>query len=276
MKDLEHEEFKHLRDLICQKIGIFFEDDKKYYLVRRLEYRMRALGYETLLDYYRFLRYDPTGKEFINLFNLLTTNETYFFRNIPQLLTFREEILPSVVARKRENHQYELKVWSAGCSTGEEPYTLAMLLLDMIPDIDHWKIQILGTDINTQVLGRAKEGVYDYRSIREMPPRYALQYFQVKDKKYFIRPKIKEMVNFMIINLVDPDQMKSMQNMDFIFCRNVLIYFSPEACKKVVNYFYDSLNKGGYLFLGHSESLYRITAIFKLAKFKNSLVYMKE
>lgn len=276
MKDLEYEEFRQLRDLICEKTGIFFDDDKKYYLDRRLGNRMKTLGYETLRDYYRFLKYDPSGKEFINLFNLITTNETYFFRNIPQLMAFRDEILPLIISRKRENRNYDLRIWSAGCSTGEEPYTLAMLVLDVIPDIDKWKIQIIGTDINTQVLERAREGIYDYRSVREMPPQYTLQYFHVKDKKYFIKDKIKQMISFSIVNLVDPEQMKSFRNLDFIFCRNVLIYFNPGTCKRVVNYFYDSLCKGGYLFLGHSESLYRITAIFKLAKFKNSLVYMKE
>jgi chemotaxis protein methyltransferase CheR len=276
MNELEEREFKHLRDLICRKTGIFFDDNKKHYLVRRLEYRMKALGYERLLDYYRFLKYDTSGKEWDSLFNIVTTNETYFFRNIPQLTTFKEEVLPLVITQKRKNHDYDLKIWSAGCSTGEEPYTLAMFLLEVIPDIRNWKIQILGTDINTQVLQRAREGIYDYRSVRELPPRYTLQYFQLTDKKYILKDKIKEMVTFTILNLVSSEQMKSLRNFDFIFCRNVLIYFNQDWCKKVVNSFYDSLNKGGYLFLGHAESLYRITAIFKLAKFKNSLVYMKE
>lgn len=276
MKDLEAQEFKYLRDLICEKTGIFFDDEKKHYLIRRLENRMKTLGYETLLDYYRFLKYDVSGKELNHLFNIITTNETYFFRNIPQLMAFKEEVLPLIISRKRKARDYELKIWSAGCSTGEEPYTLAMLLLEILPDIYQWKVQILGTDINTQVLERAKEGVYDYRSIREMPSYYTLQYFHFKDEKYFIKEKIKDMVSFATLNLVDTEHMKSLRNIDVIFCRNVLIYFSPESCKKVVNAFYESLNKGGYLFLGHSESLYRITAIFKLVKFKNSLVYMKE
>lgn len=272
----DKEDFEFLRDLIWEKSGLFFETTKRQYFWRRVQNRMRVLGCHCLKDYSRILRYEASETELRELLNLLTTTETYFFRNEPQLRAFKEEILPSVLQRKQAKQEYHFHVWSAGCSSGEEPYTLAMILRQSIPAIDQWKITIVGTDINTHVLQKAKEGVYTMRALRETPQRYIAKYFTAEGEHYRIRETIKNMVSFRVGNLIQPEDASLIQNVDCIFCRNVLIYFNVESCKKVIDIFYDSLVRHGYLLLGHSESLYRISAIFTLVKLKHSLVYYKE
>lgn len=237
---------------------------------------MEALGCSRLKDYYSILVTDSTEQELSELLNLLTTTETYFFRNTQQLESFEKEVIPTILRKKQELGHSHLYLWSAGCSSGEEPYTLAMILLDTIPDIHKWKISLVGTDINTQVITKAKEGVYTARALRETPRRYIMKYFTKQDDQYLIRDRVKQMVSFRVGNLLDQQNSSLNQNLDCIFCRNVLIYFDLDTCKTVVKMFYDNLTRNGYLFLGHSESLYRITTIFKLLKLQHSLVYYKE
>jgi len=272
----DNEDFELLRDLIWEKSGLFFEATKRQYFWRRVQNRMRLLECHRLKDYYRILQYDSSGTELRELLNLLTTTETYFFRNEPQLRAFQEEILPIILQRKQTKGENHFHLWSAGCSSGEEPYTLAMILREKIPDIELWKVTIVGTDINTLMLQKAKEGVYPLRSLRETPRKYLTKYFSVEGEQYHIHDTIKNMVTFRVGNLIQPEDASLIQNVDCIFCRNVLIYFNVESCKKVIDIFYNNLVRHGYLLLGHSESLYRISAIFKLAKLKHSLVYYKE
>jgi len=237
---------------------------------------MELIGCHDLTDYYTLLTSDAAEPEFSELLNLLTTTETYFFRNRQQLQSFEEEVVPAVLKKKQAAGVAHLHLWSAGCSSGEEPYTLAMMLLETIPEIQRWKIAIVGTDINTQVLARAKEGVYTARSLRETPHKYKTKYFTREHEKYRICDQVKQMVSFRTGNLLDEHETSLIQNLDCIFCRNVLIYFDLESSKAVVNRFYERLARNGYLFLGHSESLYRITNIFKLVRLQHSLVYYKE
>ncbi len=237
---------------------------------------MRLLGCQYLKDYYRILKYDPSASELSELLNLLTTTETYFFRNTPQLRSFREEILPAILQRKEDAGEQHLYLWSAGCSSGEEPYTLALILLDTISDLSRWKISIIGTDINTQMLVKAREDLYTARSLRETSSQYISKYFQAEGDHYRIVERVKRMVNFRFGNLINRQDASLIQNVDCIFCRSVLIYFNIESRKTALNIFYDALARHGYLLLGHSESLYRITAIFKLIKLRYYLVYYKD
>lgn len=274
MHDKEY--FELLRDLIWEKSGLFFEATKRQYFWRRVQTRMRLLECQGLKEYYRILRYESSKKELHELLNLLTTTETYFFRNEPQLRAFKEEILPIILQRKQAKGEKHFHLWSAGCSSGEEPYTLAMILRESMPNLAQWKITIVGTDINTHVLQKAKEGVYALRALRETPQKYLTKYFTLEGDQYHVHDTIKNMVTFREGNLIQPEDASLIQNVDCIFCRNVLIYFNVESCKKAINIFYDNLVRHGYLLLGHSESLYRISAIFKLVKLKHSLVYYKE
>ncbi|PID58531.1 chemotaxis protein [candidate division KSB3 bacterium] len=272
----QQQDFEIIRDLIWEKSGIYFENTKRQYCLRRLQNRMILRGCRGLKEYYHILQYESSGAELSELLNLLTTTETYFFRNTPQLRSFQEEILPDILRRKQQNGEAHLHFWSAGCSSGEEAYTIAMLLLETLPENHAWKISIAGTDINTDVLIKAREAVYSGRALRDTPETYIHKYFQKEGDLYRLSDRVKNMVRFRKGNLIQSDDASLLQSLDCIFCRNVLIYFNLESCRQVIEIFYNNLARHGYLLLGHSESLYRITAIFALKKLQHSLVYYKE
>lgn len=270
---LQADEFHMLRDYINEKTGIFLRDEKAYFLENRLESRFQEIHCDNIQEYYHLLKYDSSGSEMDTLTELLTTNETFFFRDSKQLYTFSQEALTQVVNNKREKGKRTLTIWSAGCSTGEEPYTLAMMAQEAARGMT---IRIIATDINSKVLDIARQGIYYGRSLKDVPPQYLERYFIRSEKGFEVVPDIKNMVEFMQLNLVDRVRMRLLNDLDFIFCRNVLIYFSAPVAKQVINCFYDSLNKGGYIFLGLAESMHLFSGAFKLVKFKELFGYMKE
>lgn len=274
---LSPDEFQKIADLIYKKAGIRFEPKKEYFLSKRIAKRMQELGLETPMEYIRLLRFaDSNGREMQNLINLLTVNETYFFRDFPQLQTFAEHCLYDVCEKKLSVGDRSLKIWSAGCSTGEEPYTLSIILHEMLEGMDSWNVQIDATDIDEVVLQKASEAVYERRSVKDVPSEYLQKYFVCFGDKYIVKDKIKSIVRLEHLNLSDTLALRKKRGYDFIFCRNVLIYFDEVSRKKVVDHFYIALNKGGYIFLSSSESLSRITTTFKLKRLGGNLVYTKE
>ncbi len=274
--ELSLEDFLTFRDFIHEKSGIFFSENKKYLLENRLSKRMVTLGLKTHRDYFYQVKYDTSMKEFNMLMNLVTTNETSFFRNPPQLTCFQEEVLPLVLDKAKRSGRKRLRIWSAGCSTGEEPYTIAMILLEAMGDLSGWNIEIIANDISEQVLHAARTGVYGELSLRTTPPEIVRKYFQQDGANFAVKDAVKRMVTFGHLNLTDQRRMALMTDMDFIFCRNVTIYFSDDVKRQIVRDFYNSLVPGGYLFIGHAESLHGISKAFKLLYFKNGLVYHKE
>ncbi|MCD6459821.1 protein-glutamate O-methyltransferase CheR [bacterium] len=270
------DEFKELTDLIQKKSGMFFEINKQYFVDRRLEARMAITNCDSVKDYLRVLKYDIKGMEIDALVESLTTNETYFYRELPQLNSFIESTLPVVMEQKEKSRVKNIKIWSAACSAGCEPYTIAMLLKEKVPDINNWHVQIIGTDICNKVLKMCRQGIYSDRFLKDVPALVKQKYFsKTEENEWAISQEIKNMVQFSHLNLVDRIKMRSMVGFDFIFCRNVLIYFDEPASKQVVSYFFDSLNKGGFIFLGHSESVARLSAAFQILRLNNSLVYQK-
>lgn len=269
------EEFIKLRDFIYRKTGIYFEEHKKYYVESRIESRIKATGHDNFRSYFAWLRFDVTGQELQELINILTVNETYFFREYYQLKCFAEEILPELLEKKSKEKQQKIRVWSAGCSTGEEPYTLAIIMEEMLEDVERVTWEVHATDINTEVIEKAKIGLYSQRSVRLVPEEYKMRYFVRRGEFYEIIPELRKKVKFYQLNLMDAAAMRRMMNFDVIFCRNVLIYFDDASRRQVALYFYEALTEGGYIFLGHSESMSRITPIFKLRRFKNAFVYQK-
>jgi chemotaxis protein methyltransferase CheR len=215
------------------------------------------------------------GQELQELVNLLTVNETYFFREYYQLKCFAEEVLPEILDKKRGEKLRKIRVWSAGCSTGEEPYTLAIIMEEMLEDMEGVTWEVHATDINTEVMEKAELGLYSQRSVRLVPEEYKIRYFLKRGEFYEIIPHIKKKVDFYQLNLMDAADMRKMLDFDVIFCRNVLIYFDDASRRQVALYFYEALAEGGYIFLGHSESMSRISPIFKLRRFKNAFVYQK-
>ncbi len=272
------EEFERLSDFIYRRSGIRFEPKKIYFVIKRVEKRMDALAMDNFTEYLRYLRFsDRDGKEFQNLIDLLTVNETYFFRDFPQLQTFAEHCLADVVNRKFSCKDMTLRIWSAGCSTGEEPYTLSIILYEMLDDIREWEIEILASDIDRPALERAKRGIYDRRSVKDVPSEYLDRYFLNHSNGTFaITDKVKSIVKFEHLNLSDRRALRKWRGFDFIFCRNVLIYFDDISRKQVVDHFYIALNRGGYIFLGSSESIARITTAFRMKRANNYIVYCKE
>jgi chemotaxis protein methyltransferase CheR len=267
--------FRLLRDFIHGYCGIFFDDASKFLLERRLSRRLEQHRLKSFAEYYHFLRYDRKREEELTiLVDNLTTNETYFFRESPQLRAFSEEILPEL--RERLADRKALRIWSAGCSTGEEPYTIAMLLFESGDWWRSWEVEILGSDINQRVLHTARKGVYKKSAHRVTSPEMLAKYFIEEDKgDYRVVDKVKELVSFSSLNLLDPLKAHLINNMDIIFCRNVIIYFDKEAKKKVIESFVNKLREGGYLLLGHSESLINISNAFVLRTLKNDMVYQK-
>jgi chemotaxis protein methyltransferase CheR len=275
--ELSNEDFVTFRDFIHEKSGIYFAENKKYLVENRLSKRMSTLGLKSFSDYFYQVKYDTSLKEFNMLMNLVTTNETSFYRNPPQLACFQLEVLPLIIEqKKKEGQPKRLRIWSAGCSTGEEPYTLGMILLDVLGEKNDWNIEIIANDISENVLYAARTAVYGEMSLRTTPPQIINKYFTRDGDKYLVTDNVKRMVKFTHLNLSDRRKMSMMTDMDFVFCRNVMIYFSDDIKKQIVKGYYSSLRPGGYLYIGHAESLHGISKSFKLVYFKNGLVYFKE
>jgi chemotaxis protein methyltransferase CheR len=274
---ISHDEFEFLAGFIYRKTGIRYEFKKLYFLSKRVQKRMEELGLETTDDYIRKLRFaDPEHQEFQLLLNLLTINETYFFRDFPQLQAFAENCLPEVTEKKEAAGKRNLRIWSAGCASGEEPYTIAIILLEMLENPEQWKIDIVASDIDLNMLEKAKKAVYDERSIRDVPEEYLEHYFTVSGNQYRLNSNIRRMVRLEHLNLGERESVRQKSAFDIIFCRNVLIYFDDISRKQLVDQFYVTLNPGGYIFLGSSESVGRISSAFKLKRTGNYLVYYKE
>jgi chemotaxis protein methyltransferase CheR len=237
---------------------------------------MAELDIKSFKDYFYHVKYDTSQKEFNCLMNLITTNETSFFRNEPQLLSFSEEVLPLMIEEKKKSGTKSIKIWSAGCSTGEEPYTIAIILLERFRALPGWHLEVIANDISEDVLQKARKGDYSGLTLRNMNPDLLNKYFTKSEEVYRIKPEVKALVKYSHINLNDTRKISMNSNCDVIFCRNVMIYFSDEVKKQLVRGFFNALQPGGYFYIGHSETLHGISKAFKLVYFKNALVYQKE
>lgn len=274
--DMTIEEFEMIRDFIHEKSGIHFAENRMYLVKNRLTKRMNELDIKGFKDYFYHVKYDSSMKEFNELMNLITTNETSFFRNEPQLMSFSEELLPALIKKKRESNQNHIKIWSAGCSTGEEPFTLAMMLLEKFQAAPGMKAEIIANDISEQVLRAARKGEYRGTTLRNVSPDFLNRYFVRNGEMYRVCPEVKALVKFSHLNLNEPRKMATQSGFDVIFCRNVMIYFSVEIKKQLVRSYFNSLLPGGYFYIGHAETLHGISKAFKLVYLKNALVYHKD
>jgi len=270
-------EMVRIRDLIYQVAGIFHPDNKLRLLFERCSRRMQELKASTLQEYFDCLTTRPNRQaELTALLNEITIGETCFFRNQPQLEALGRVVIPKIIAAKRKLPSRHLRVWSAGCSTGEEPYTLRMLMLEEVnPLLKDWIVEILATDLNQNSLAFAKEAVYGDYSTRHLTPHYIQKYFDPAGEKLQLKPNVCAGVSFSRLNLSDDARMVFMKNLDVIFCCNVLIYFDLASKRRVIEHFHDSLLPHGHLFLGHSESLYGVNNDFRLVHFPGATAYIK-
>jgi len=272
-------EYQAVRDFIVRKTGLFFQENKREDLQAVLQDRLGVLRrFDGLGAYLAFLEREADGgRELRGLVSRLTVGETYFFRNRGQFDALRDQILPEIIKRRRGKHQ-SLRIWSAGCSTGEEPYSLAILVRELLADIDDWKIHLLATDINEDALAAAREGTYRNWSFREVEEHYRRHYFTPEGEVSRIRPEVQSMVTFRYLNLADdvyPTPATGTDALDLILCRNVMIYFPPELCKGITRRFFDCLEVQGSLLVGHSEHSDLIDPGFSRSFNDRAIVYHK-
>jgi len=265
-------EFRLISDFIAGCCGMVLGRDLRFVVERKLRERVAALSLASFGDYYHHLRYHPDRQaEVERAIDLLTTNETYFFRERPQLQAFARDVLPKL--KEQAAPRKRLAIWSSGCSTGEEAYTLA-IKITRSGLFDGWDVRIFGNDISRRVLQVARRGVYGPNSFRAMPPEYR-EHFIDTPEGLMVDPKIRGMCQFGHFNLLDTERAAMVGRVDAIFCRNVLIYFNDSARRRVIQSFYERLYPGGYLMLGHSESLLNASTAFELAHLSGDLAYRK-
>jgi chemotaxis protein methyltransferase CheR len=269
-------ELVRIRDLIYQEAGIFHPDTKLRLLFDRCARRMKALKASNLREYFEHLTLKPTRQaELIALLNEITIGETCFFRCQPQLDAVRQIILPKVVAAKARLPIRRLRIWSAGCSTGEEPYTLSMMMQEESQQLHDWTIEIFATDLNERSLAHARNATYSAYSTRRVTPLYQQKYFSPVGEELQVHTVARKCVTFTRLNLSDDAQMAFMRGMDVIFCCNVLIYFDLASKRRVIEHFYKNLLPHGYLFLGQTESLYHVNDQFRLIHFPGATAYVR-
>ena len=270
--------YRQIRDLVYKVSGIYKPEEKLYLLADGCGRRMKHLGKPCLPEYWDRLTVQPFREaELRELLNEITIGETCLFRSQPQLDALRKVILPELVAERTKQFTKKLRIWSAGCSTGEEPYTLAMHILEESAHLlKGWTVEILATDLNDRSVETAKAGIYGEYALRNTSELYKRKYFfETADNKLQVRPEVKKLIAFSRLNLQDDSKMLFMKGLDLVFCCNVLIYFDGASKAKVINHFFTNLNFGGYFFLGAAESLLQMNEKFHVVHFPGAIAYWK-
>jgi len=270
---LEPEEFRLLRDLVYEYAGIHFDQSAMFLFDRRLGERVEELGLYSFGAYYKYLRFNSRGQsELEDAVERLTTKETYFFRQEYQLRALKEEILPKL--HESNARHKRLTIWSAGCSTGEEAYTLAILVHETRLFRD-WEVRVIGSDLSRVSIAFARRGVYQTGSFRTTSPEQRNGYFYEGSDGAHVLEEVKRLCHFGQLNLLDMGQSSIVGRVDVVLCRNVLIYFDVQSRRRVIDNLYQRLVPGGYLLLGHSESLLNLSTAFELVHLREDLVYRK-
>ncbi len=275
---LEPDQFKRFSDLLLARCGLRFPDNRRAELDHGIRQAFAASACSSLDEFYNLLKVPGNTMEMDLLINAVTVSETHFFRDTAQFNAIYQQVLPQIIERKKSIHT--LRIWSAGCATGEEPYSIAMLLRELLPDFESWSITLLATDINTFSLDRARRGQYTEWAFREERARIMRsRYFQKNSNRYELNPSIRQMVTFNRLNLVEPTYPAYETNttlMDLIICRNVTIYFSETVTHWVVDRFYDCLSDHGWLIVGHSEPSLETYQRFQVRNYPDTILYQKE
>ena len=267
---LTEHELSEIRMLIHERTGISFDESRERFFSTRVREHMHEKGHKRGTELLRAIR--KATPEYQALLERLLTQETTFFRYPGVYETFEKRVLPELHIKKFWKNPRTLRVWSAGCSTGEEPYSVAITVADALANSEAWNVEILATDIGRQALETAERATYSGRTIASVSERQLAAHFAPTGNAYQVRPRIRKMVNFVQMNLSNPVYVG---RMDLIFCMNVLIYFSEERKRELVQRFYDSLEPGGYLFLGHSESISKMPVKFQAIVLNDCILYRK-
>ncbi|WP_395397742.1 protein-glutamate O-methyltransferase CheR [Novosphingobium sp. BL-8A] len=266
-------EIARVGDLLYRWTGMIFGENKRYYIERRIADRMGRTGLSSAAEYIALLGSHLEERE--ALINAFTINETYFYREEHQLAALSNDILPELVRVRRPGDL--VRIWSLPCSTGEEPYSIALWLLENWGLVDAYNIEIVGSDIDTQALAKAREGYFAERSLARLPTTVKQAYFEAEHRhRRRIIQDIRESVRFSPANIVDSADMARQGKFDVILCRNLLIYFDDAARLMAANNIHDCLNPGGFVCLGHSESMGRISNRFTLTRLPDAIVYRRD
>jgi chemotaxis protein methyltransferase CheR len=271
--EIGDDDFQKFREYFYRKTGIDFDLPKRYFVDRRLIDRIEATQSGTFRTYFNKLRLEASGQELQQLTNLMTINETYFAREEYQFQALVDSLLPDLVKRKTDDRP--IRIWCIPSSSGEEAYTVAMFLLERWPGLKQWDVEIISSDIDTGILIKAQAGRYSARSVHHLPAGWLQKYFRPIKDEYQISDELRGAVEFTRVNLASPADTRAYRHFDVIFCRNLLIYFDDVSRKAAAETFFDALNPGGFLCLGHSESMSRISSIYNVRKFPSAIVYQK-
>ncbi len=271
---LSEKDFTRFRDYFYRKTGIWFNESKRYFVDKRILARMKIVKKETFRSYFTYMRFQVSGEELRCLVESMTVNESYFFREEYQFKCMVHSLLNEIVEYKRPGEA--IRIWSLPCSTGEEPYSIALYLLEYWPGINEFDVEIVASDIDSQAMARAQKGIYTTSDVRQLPPTLLAKYFTRQGpKNYQIIEDIRSCVTFSEVNLSSRLDVKRFRAFDLIFCRNLLIYFDDAMRRQAAGSMYDALNPGGFVCLGHSESMSRISSLFEPRKFTEAMVHQK-
>lgn len=266
-------EYRLLCEFLYRRTGMIFTEAKRYYVERRVVERMTATAAPSFAHYFARLRADVPG-EFEQFVNAFTVNETYFFREDHQLRCLTQDLLPDRIRTREQSGP--LRIWSVPCSTGEEPYSIALWLLENWPLVDNYEIEIVGADIDTQALEQARAGIFGKRALMRLSPDVIERYFvQLDEQRWQIIDELRESIRFGAVNLVEQHETRPYGSFDVIFCRNVLIYFDDASRRIAAENLYENLLPGGFICLGHAESMSRISPLFEVARYDDAIVYRR-
>jgi len=270
---ITEDEFRRLCEFLYRRTGLIFTEAKRYYVERRVNDRMAATGSGSFASYFARLRSDMDGEieQFVNAF---TVNETYFYREDHQLRCLTSDLLTRRIAAKPRTEA--VRIWSLPCSTGEEPYSIAMWMLENWADVDSWDIEIVASDIDTRVLKAAREGYYGRRALMRLTPELIDKYFEpAGEERWRILQDLRDSVRFSTVNVMEAAETGVHGRFDVIFCRNMLIYFDDTSRRLAAENLYESLLPGGYICLGHTESMSRISPLFEVCRYQDAIVYQR-
>jgi chemotaxis protein methyltransferase CheR len=268
---LSEGEFKLFRDLIYDECGFSFGLEKRSFLESRLRRRMEGLGLNNAYEYFHLIKYSARRThELPALLDALMISETAFFRNLPQFELLRDQVVPEIISQKTKRGTRSLRFWSAGCSTGQEPYSAVMMLLETLPDPTSWMIRVYASDLSFTALERAQSGLYSPEQLKGLQPPQVQKYFRPENGHFVLRDLVKKHVIFDYHNLKHDN---GLRGLDLIFCRNVMIYFDADEQRRLVSRLANCLVPGGYLFLGHAESMQGLSGRFSMIHRNKGIAY---
>ncbi|EZP48653.1 CheR family methyltransferase [Sphingomonas sp. RIT328] len=260
-------------EFFYRKTGMMFSEAKTYFVERRLQDRILATGNSSFREYFTLVRFELNGAEMQNLVNAMTVNETYFYREDYQFEALVRHVLPELTRHRAPGEP--IRIWSLPCSTGEEPYSIAMQILEHWPQADAYDIQIFASDIDSRVIADARTGIYSERAVHRLSAQLKGKYFTPHADGFRICAPLRQSIDFSVVNIADPAAMRRFRDMDVVFCRNMLIYFDDSSRRTAVEALYDSMRPGGVICLGHSESMSRMSSMFEPRRYGSTILYQR-